>query len=134
MAVEPQPEIFAPGVISGPANDAAPTFTPDGKTVCFFRNNGINYDVLVSHLTGAHWAAPVIAPFSGRWRDLEPTMAPDGSYMIFASSRPFKGDQAIDGLWNGHVSPASYLCSRSYPACSRYLSIEAAAVTQQLLR
>ena len=29
------PEIFAPGVISGPANDADPAFAPDGKLLVF---------------------------------------------------------------------------------------------------
>ena len=30
-----KPRIFAPGVISGPAHDSAPTFTPDGSIVVF---------------------------------------------------------------------------------------------------
>lgn len=33
------PAIFAPGVISGPAHDSAPTFTRDGNTVYFTRSN-----------------------------------------------------------------------------------------------
>lgn len=101
-----EPEIFAPGVISGPANDAAPAFSPDGRVVYFFRSNGEDYDVLVSHLRVGRWSAPVIAPFSGHWRDLEPAMAPDGSYMIFASSRPAsEGSNAIDGSWSGKDYP-----------------------------
>lgn len=101
-----EPEIFAPGVISGPANDSAPAFTPDGATVYFFRHNGDDYDILESQLRDGRWSAPVIAPFSGRWRDLEPALASDGSYMIFASSRPFAdGDKAIDGSWSGKEHP-----------------------------
>lgn len=100
------PQVFAPGVISGPANDAAATFTPDGKTVYFFRSNGEDYDILVSHLDGTRWSAPKIASFSGQWRDLEPAMAPDGSYLVFASSRPIDGsNQQIDGHWGGKVYP-----------------------------
>lgn len=105
-ALASEPEIFAPGVISGPANDAGPTFTPDGASVYFFRNNGDDYDILVSHRHSGHWSTPLIAPFSGRWRDLEPAMAPDGSYLIFASSRPVLADeQAIDGSWGGQDYP-----------------------------
>lgn len=97
-------EVFAPGVISGPANDAAATFSPDGRTVYLFRSNGEDYDIMVSHLDGAHWTNPQIAPFSGHWRDLEPAMAPDGSYLIFASSRPIDGsDKPIDGHWGGSL-------------------------------
>ena len=101
---DPTPKIFGPGVISGPANDAAATFTPDGRTVYFFRANGADYDIMTSHLAGNRWSQPEIAPFSGHWRDLEPTMAPDGSYLIFASSRPIDGSgKPIDGHWGGQV-------------------------------
>ncbi len=97
-------QVFAPGVVSGPANDEAATFTPDGETVYFFRSNGEDYDIMVSHLAGAHWSIPAIAPFSGHWRDLEPAMAPDGSYLIFASSRPIDGgNKPIDGHWGGKL-------------------------------
>lgn len=100
------PSIFSPGVISGPADDTAATFTPDGKTVYFTRGNGEDYDILTSHFDGTRWSQPVIAPFSGRWRDLEPAMAPDGSYLIFASSRPLEaGGKPLDGHWNGQAYP-----------------------------
>jgi WD40-like Beta Propeller Repeat len=101
-----QPRVFAPGIISGPASDAAATFSPDGKTVYFTRSNGEDYDIMSSHLDGAGWSQPTIAPFSGHWRDLEPAMAPDGSYLIFASSRPIDaGGKALDGHWGGQAYP-----------------------------
>lgn len=100
------PQVFAPGVISGPSDDLAPAFTPDGKSVYFFRSNGSDYDIVVSHLDGRAWSKPVIAPFSGKWRDLEPAMAPDGSYLIFASSRPLPGKGTPpDGDWGGQPHP-----------------------------
>jgi hypothetical protein len=100
------PTVFAPGVISGPANDDAATFTPDGKTVYFFRANGQDYDIMTSRFDGVRWSQPVIASFSGHWRDLEPAVAPDGSYLIFASSRPIDGsDKPIDGHWGGQIHP-----------------------------
>jgi len=100
------PQIFAPGVISGPANDAAPAFAPDGKTVYFFRSNGSDYNILVSHLRGARWSTPEVASFSGQWRDLEPAMSPDGSFLVFASSRPTDGGgKPLDGTWGGTNHP-----------------------------
>jgi len=80
----PEPEIFAPGVISGPANDADPAFTPDGKLLVFSRNGVL----LESHATGGQWSSPVIAPFSGQWSDQQPTMSPDGRFLVFVSNRP----------------------------------------------
>lgn len=106
IALAAGPKVFAPGVISGPADDMAPAFAPDGNTVYFTRDNGSDYDILVSHRVGGAWSEPVLAPFSGQWRDLEPAMAPDGSYLIFASSRPLPGTStAPDGVWGNKVHP-----------------------------
>jgi hypothetical protein len=103
---DPVPQMFSPGVLSGPSDDLAPAFTPDGKTVYFFRSNGSDYDIVVSHFDGKDWSKPSIAPFSGQWRDLEPAMAPDGSYLIFASSRPPSSSGAPpDGFWGGQSHP-----------------------------
>jgi hypothetical protein len=107
FAQTPTPEIFSPGVISGPISDAAPAFTPDGNTVYFHRSGpGLKGVILVSHFRDGHWAAPEIAPFSGQWQDIEPAMAPDGSYLIFSSNRPaVRGGQALNGAWNGKSYP-----------------------------
>ncbi len=95
------PEIFAPGVISGPANDGAPTFTPDGRTLYFARAGASWGFILESHQSRGRWTAPSIAPFSGQWADLQPALAPDGSRLIFASSRP-----ASLGTGAGAAAPA----------------------------
>jgi Tol biopolymer transport system component len=103
---DPTPGIFAPGVISGPANDLSPAFTPDGKTVFFTRSNANVSVILVSHWSHGRWSMPEIAPFSGEWRDLEPTMAPDGSYLVFASNRPATpGGKALDAFYGGAAQP-----------------------------
>src|SRR5579864_1197700 len=92
------PRLFAPGVISGPADDLSPAFTPDGKTVFFTRGNASGSVIMVSTLVGGRWTAPTIAPFSGKWNDLEATMSPDGSFLVFASNRPaVDGGAALDG-------------------------------------
>ncbi|MGH7646656.1 MAG: hypothetical protein ACREND_00950 [Gemmatimonadaceae bacterium] len=102
------PTIFAPGVISGPANDMSPAFTPDGRTVFFTRSNSSQSTIVVSHFSNGKWSAPTIASFSGKWRDLEPTMAPDGSYLIFVSNRPaVAGGTALDAFYNGAAQPGA---------------------------
>lgn len=89
--VLPPAQIFAPGVISGPANDGSPTFTPDGKTLYFTRSGAGPGAILESHFVDGAWSAPVIASFSGQWNDEHPAIAPDGSFMIFISTRPAPG-------------------------------------------
>ncbi len=105
-AAAPVPTVFAPGVISGPANDLSPAFAPDGRTVYFTRGNSEDSVILESHLSGSRWSEPQVAPFSGRWRDLEPAYAPDGSFLVFASSRPpVEGGKPVDGSWGGKSRP-----------------------------
>ncbi|MEP7044836.1 MAG: hypothetical protein ABI843_17365 [Dokdonella sp.] len=82
------PEVFAPGIISGPAKEDSATFAPDGDTVYFDRAQWPNALILVSHRVHGVWSAPVIAAFSGQWLDHDPAMAPDGSFLVFASNRP----------------------------------------------
>ncbi len=97
-AQAPPPEIFAPGVISGPSSDADAALTPDGATVVFSRDGAI----LVSTKSPAGWSTPRLAPFSGRWMDAQPTLAPDGSALVFVSNRPLAdGDATHPGgnLW-----------------------------------
>lgn len=84
----PEAEVFAPGVISGPANDGSPTFSPDGKTLFFTRSAARWSIILESHKKGSSWTKPAIAPFSGQWSDSSPAFSPDGSYLIFVSVRP----------------------------------------------
>jgi len=96
----PVAEIFAPGVVSGPANDGAPTFSPDGNTIFFTRSTTHWTVILESHRMGgpnrvgelqkmkSEWSKPVLASFSGEWPDSSPAMSPDGSYIVFQSTRP----------------------------------------------
>ncbi|MEO8881644.1 MAG: hypothetical protein ABI446_14720 [Gemmatimonadaceae bacterium] len=100
------PEVFAPGIISGAANDLSPAFTSDGQTVVFTRANSEQSTIVVSHLSHGRWSKPEIASFSGVWRDLEPAMAVDGSYLIFASNRPaVEGGKVLDAFYNGASQP-----------------------------
>jgi len=103
------PQIFAPGVVSGVANEDSAAFMPDGDTVFFDRISWPNAAILVSHRAHGGWSAPVIAPFSGQWLDHDPAMAPDGSFIVFSSNRPdTDGGKALDAVMaNGKVAIGS---------------------------
>jgi hypothetical protein len=100
------PEVFAPGVISGPAHDSAPAFSPDGREVYFTRSSSALSTILVSHRLAQGWSEPEVAPFAGQWLEMEPAFAPDGRYLVYASNRPDgDGGAAIDGFFNGAARP-----------------------------
>jgi hypothetical protein len=99
------PEIYAPGLISGPANDGSPTFSPDGNTIFFSRSSGNWTMILESNKVAGQWSVPTIAPFSGEWSDSSPELSPDGSYLVFQSSRPAaasdpsKPSRPVSNIW-----------------------------------
>lgn len=100
------PTVFAPGVVSGPDDEGAAAFTPDGSAVYFMRSVGDDWTIFESRRTGARWSTPRTALFSGHWRDLDPAMAPDGSYLVFVSNRPASGDGApIDAVRGARRTP-----------------------------
>jgi Tol biopolymer transport system component len=106
-ALFPAPMIFAPGVVSGPQNDGAPTFTPDARTIYFERSYGHRSIIFESRRIGATWSKPQVASFSGPWSDQHPTLSPNGRLMVFASTRkqvstehPNDPPKTLAGLWS----------------------------------
>ena len=101
------PTIFAPDRIAGAADDGAAAFTPDGATVYFMRGTD-SFTLMESHRVDGRWSTPRVAPFSGRWRDLDPAMAPDGSFLLFVSNRPLApGGAPIDAVSAGKRYPGN---------------------------
>lgn len=99
------PEIFAPGVISNERQQWRITFTPDGRTAYFaesadFFPRSRKATIHVSTLVGGEWSPPVVAPFSGRYSDIDPFISPDGRRLYFSSIRPVDGVARTDiDLW-----------------------------------
>jgi len=113
------PQVFAPGVISGPAQDDAPAFTPDGQSVVFASGSGNSSAILISHRQGHGWSRPELAPFSGEWNDQQPTMAPDGSFLVFVSNRPLQPGDAkhpSGNLWRVARTPKGWGAPEHLPA------------------
>ena len=84
----PVPRLFAPDVVSGPGNDGAPTFSPDGRTLLFERSNGRRAFLLMSERRGGRWGTPRLAPFvEANTSDQQPAFAPDGRYLVYVSAQ-----------------------------------------------
>jgi hypothetical protein len=113
----PIPQLFAPGVVSGPANDGSPSFSPDGNTIFFTRTNGNWEAILESHKVNGEWSKPVLAPFSGQWADGSMGISPDGSFIVFTSRRPIvepapgadpKTQHIVANLWRVSRQPSGW--------------------------
>jgi len=82
-----QPAVFTPGVVSTDADEFAPSFTPDGKSVYFSADDEIYFSKKIK----GKWQKRVVAGFSGRWHDMDPFVSPDGKKLFFSSYRPLDG-------------------------------------------
>ncbi len=74
-----------------------------------------------------------IAPFSGKYADIEPTFSPDGNTLYFVSNRPFQKDSAIkdfdiwktkkiNGIWSEPENlgaPINTEANEFYPAITQ---------------
>ena len=91
-------ELFAPGIVSTGMAERDVAMTPDGAVLYFTRSVGPRMTVaaimVVRRDEEGRWGEPEVAPFSGRYFDLEPAVAPDGGRLLFVSTRPLPGEQA----------------------------------------
>ena len=96
------PVKFADGTISDAREQWRITFTPDGKTAYFASSAGFfpitrQATIHVSHFVDGAWTTPEVAPFSGRYSDIDPFLAPNGERLYFSSIRP------VDGVLRGDI-------------------------------
>ena len=97
VAASGGPELFAPGVVSTEDNEFGPAFLPDGNTLFFCRTGPTRTQtqvILYTEKRGGKWTEPRVAPFSGRYNDIDPSVSPDGRRIVFGSSRPGGGREA----------------------------------------
>lgn len=99
------PSIFAKDIISSNGEEYRITFTPDEKTAYFARSEKFfpfsrKATIYVTHLQDGNWTEPTVAPFSGKFSDIDPFVTKDGKYLYFSSIRPLNNVQRKDlDLW-----------------------------------
>jgi len=96
------PTLFAPGIISDGMNNRDMTYSPAGDEFFYSiwlpkRSGVIMYVRRINEI----WGMPEIAPFSGKYSDIEPCFSPDGREVYFTSDRPTdpKGDPGDYNIW-----------------------------------
>jgi Tol biopolymer transport system component len=87
------PSMFAPGIISTPDDELNAAFSPDGKSLYFSKDAERKATIVVSHLVNGKWSPPEVAPFSGRYSDVDPYFSTDGKQLFFISNRPLEGNK-----------------------------------------
>jgi Tol biopolymer transport system component len=93
-----EPIVFGEGIVSTGQFESHPGFTPDGRTLYFVRSTPdfTDWKIYVTHATGVGWSTPVMASFSGTYRDADPYVSADGKHLYFISDRPVNGTPKDD--------------------------------------
>jgi hypothetical protein len=89
--------MFAPGVVSTGLPTRDVTMTPDGNELYFSVTLGGKSLIMMTRQIDGVWTEPEVAPFSGRFLDIEPTISPDGRRFFFLSTRPKPGQEEKSG-------------------------------------
>jgi Tol biopolymer transport system component len=77
--------------------------SPDGNEVFYTLQSPVRNFQTIIYLkkdNKGSWSKPEVAPFAGRYSDLEPAFTIDGKRLFFASNRPVTGNQIKDfDIW-----------------------------------
>jgi len=101
----PEPQLFAPGIISTGLYERDLVISPDGNELYFGLMARNEVALAVSRQVDGRWTEPQIAPFCSDPAifDLEPHITPDGSRFMFLSTRPAEGAEPAPGWANQDI-------------------------------
>lgn len=96
-------KVFGSGFISTGQYERDFALSPDGTEIFYTLQSPLAaYQTIVycQKDKQGRWSKPVVAPFAGKYRDLEPAFTQDGMRLYFSSDRPLGGAVAKDvDIW-----------------------------------
>lgn len=125
--------IFADGIVSTQFNERDMTISPDGNEL-FYTLKGKSFHSLINIKRENNiWSEKSVAPFSGKYSDLEPCFTADGTKLFFVSNRPTDDStepkdydiwyvEKTDGGWGNPINPGEPLNSDAnefYPSLTK---------------
>lgn len=98
------PQLFNEITVNTRFSERDFALSPDGRELFYTLQAPVpgGFQTLVHRkkLANGEWSAAVLAPFAGRYSDLEPAFSPDGRKLFFASDRPVAGKEKKDfDIW-----------------------------------
>jgi hypothetical protein len=97
------PEIFAGNIVSTSFSERDFALSPDGTEIFYTLQSaqGVFQTILyMKKDRGGKWTKPEVAPFAGKFTDLEPAFSADGKKLFFSSNRPLNGTETKDfDIW-----------------------------------
>lgn len=98
-----EPALFTDAGVNTSMQERDMAISPDGKEMFFTLQSGQGIFSTILHrkkMPDGKWSEINVAPFSGRFGDLEPAFSQDGKQLFFCSNRPLSGDKKKDyDIW-----------------------------------
>lgn len=91
--------VFAPGLVSSPAQEYGLTVDEDWSEIYFTRLSGEQSMIMTVHRVGESWSSATQASFSGQYIDAHPWLAAGGNRLYFVSRRPCPGARQALNVW-----------------------------------
>ena len=100
MPIEGSGTGLATRIVSGPAFDMQPRFSPDGKSIAYISDRGGLFNVWLANADGSNTRQ---ISKEQRWWINSPTWSPDGQYIY--ARRHFVGERSLGAgeIWMFHV-------------------------------
>ncbi len=97
------PGIFAPGMVSTGLSERDLALSPGGTEMFYTLQSPLGLFqtiVQLKKMPDGSWSEPEVAPFAGKYSDLEPAFSSDGNKIFFSSNRPISGNEIKDfDIW-----------------------------------
>ncbi len=84
-------KIFAENFISNEFNERDAAFSPDGDEFFYSLKGPSRFSLIHVIRVNGIWQSPEVAPFSGKYSDIEARFSLDGKRLYFVSNRPING-------------------------------------------
>ena len=83
----PEPEIFAPGVVSTGLSELNSVFTPDGKEFYYAVDIGLDWVILMTAEIDGVWSEPEVVSFTRGHSGVDLCITNDGQRLFYCSNR-----------------------------------------------
>ena len=97
------PALFSEANINTSFSERDFALSPDGSEIFYtLQSPAKNFQTIlyIQKDKKGNWSKPEVAPFAGRYSDLEPAFTSDGKKLFFASNRPVSGKMRKDfDIW-----------------------------------
>ncbi len=98
----PDPELFAPGIVSTGLDELNSVFSPDGALFLFAVKLPRSSQHTLLYMAREHgrWSPPRTLPFSGVYNDADPALSADGQVLYYVSKRPLDAAGTTEKDWD----------------------------------